>query len=501
MLNKLRNITLVALIVMLFTQCNEEDTGTNVMQLGYGDVAVLSFKLMRNDSVCENLDSVYFVVDLDNSRIYNPDSLPMGTKINNIVIEPTYGDVEKAEVTFRQDNGVDTTFTYTGNASDTINFVNGPVYLTLTSLDKVATRSYLIEINVHKSNPDTYAWTEFAEREMADYFPGDDIDKWGAVERGDTIFTLFKLKNGQNRLLVGYGNGLSSWDDIDLTLPSGADPSTLTATPTAFYMLFNGKLMKSTDRLNDWSDCSMSMTHIYGAQGEKLLGVDLKNGKYYHVTYPQSIVTEVAPGCPVAQTSQLFTYDSKWSDTPMSMFTGGRTASGDYNSASWAFDGEQWQSISLQAMPQRKGFMVVPYFAFKTSTNWIVDERTVLFAFGGLTLDNVADTTSYISYDRGVHWQLAPSNMEIPQKVGALVDSRAFVLNTLMDDESRSAAAWMPVALPPLPRWASVASAPATSRAQKPITEWESPYIYIFDGQNARIWRGIINRLTYKPLQ
>ena len=45
------------------------------------------------------------------------------------------------------------------------------------------------------------------------------------------------------------------------------------------------------------------------------------------------------------------------------------------------------------------------------------------------------------------------------------------------------------------------------SRAVAPITSWDTPYVYMFGGYDAssrlydQLWRGVINRMTFKPLQ
>lgn len=50
------------------------------------------------------------------------------------------------------------------------------------------------------------------------------------------------------------------------------------------------------------------------------------------------------------------------------------------------------------------------------------------------------------------------------------------------------------------------ASMRINSRAIKPVTSWECPYIYLIGGVNEygelnnNIWRGVINRFTFKPL-
>ncbi len=45
------------------------------------------------------------------------------------------------------------------------------------------------------------------------------------------------------------------------------------------------------------------------------------------------------------------------------------------------------------------------------------------------------------------------------------------------------------------------------SRASTAITSWDCPYIYMFGGESANgdintsVWRGVVNRLEFKPLQ
>ncbi|MDE7443730.1 MAG: hypothetical protein K2M65_06190, partial [Muribaculaceae bacterium] len=57
-----------------------------------------------------------------------------------------------------------------------------------------------------------------------------------------------------------------------------------------------------------------------------------------------------------------------------------------------------------------------------------------------------------------------------------------------------------------LPKWFQPVY-PMGSRAVSPIEQWECPYIYVFGGYDAdgklqnTVWRGVINRLSFKPIQ
>ena len=62
-----------AAITLLMAACNEK-SDEEVSTYVYSSVAVRSFTLSANDKVLNNLDSVYFSVDLMNAKIYNADT-------------------------------------------------------------------------------------------------------------------------------------------------------------------------------------------------------------------------------------------------------------------------------------------------------------------------------------------------------------------------------------------------------------------------------------------
>lgn len=490
MLRKL-HILIIALVgALAITSCNSDSDTPSILDFSYGDVAVKSFQLYPNDSALANLDSVFFAIDLNNARIYNPDSLPKGTRLTRIAIKPTFTDVSKAEVRHTLDDGTDTTYTYNASnaETDTLNFENGPVYLELTSLDGKNTMKYRIDILVHKEDPDRFAWSRLGFRQIGTPVT---TGGFGCTERGDSIFTLYTTTSGYG-MTIGSGNGLATWTDMAVTLPEGADPSSLTAADDAFYLLAGRKLWRATDNFSQWTATGVEMDYIYGAAGKEILGNRQESGNWIHVTYPTGVTSPVAAGCPVKGTSQMFTYTTEWSDNAMSMFTGGVAADGSLTGATWAYDGKKWQNVSLTPMEPREGLTIVNYFSSRVSNQWIVTERTLLLAMGGNTADGETATTNYVSYDRGVHWSVAPESLELPDKVKFQAGSRGFTIDCQMTDDQTAIPGWRPLD--------TGVKAPL-QRVSRPVTEWDAPYIYIVDGRSATVWRGAILRYTFKPLQ
>lgn len=461
----------------------------------YTNMAVTGFSLAADDSLLNSLDTVYFAIDLTNGRIFNPDSLPKGTRTNRIVIKPEFSDVSKAEVLCRLYTGVDTTYEYSERQTDTINFEAGPVFLKLTALDGVSTMSYRIDINIHQMDPDLYTWDRFGTMNLG--LNKEEISESKMVERGDSLFLMVAYTDATRgaELFVGSGNGIEKWERYSQTLPADALVTEFVAANDAFYLVADDKLYSCTDfKVGVWTDCSVAMYHIYGAAESMLLGVEKRGNAYFHVTYPATVESPVAENCPVEATSGMLTYVSEWSLHPMSIFTGGRLADGSVSGASWGYDGTSWQQISMAPMQGRTNMAVVPYFTFRVATNWQVTEQSVLFAIGGSAqADATEAATTYISYDRGVHWAPASENVQLPGEIGLLKVAQAYTIGATLGVE--------PQVTVESRLWRSMEMPCRMSRAVTPIIDWTCPYIYIYDPEKATIWRGVINRLTFRPLQ
>ena len=127
------NISLLLIISLIVGACNEDDSEYEYEAYAYSNVSVLSFKLKNNDSVLEDLDTVFFSIDLDNYRIYNPDSLPKGTELKKFVITATFSSVSEAMFYFNDTEGKKDSVDYLTSSTDSINFANGPVTLHVVS--------------------------------------------------------------------------------------------------------------------------------------------------------------------------------------------------------------------------------------------------------------------------------------------------------------------------------------------------------------------------------
>lgn len=496
-------LTLLGVVAILVTACNDD----NEELYAYSDplrnsVMVSAFNLQADDSILTNLDSVFFTIDLDHSLIFNADSLPKGTRVNRLIPVISLPALKKAEITMPSSTGADTVVNYLTNSTDSIDFSRGYVKLYLQSLNEEVECTYTIYVNVHKMNPDSLAWGDAAWATIPSAAP----DGSKAVKIDDKVYIFAKSANGVSRSATDNLTG-NIWATEQVTLPAGARLESLTACGSALYILdSDNALHTSADLGSTWSATGATMSHIYGVFSDKLIGVEPQSdGSYLHVTYPASVTSAVSRDCPVSGTSQTVTYTSEWSTEPMLILVGGRRADGSLTGDCWAFDGNEWAPSSITPMAAIEGAVMVPYFAYSQKSDWTLTKRSILLAMGGRKANGEVNSTVYISYDRGVHWSIAPTSMQLPADIPALYGASALVQSKLIT--SRAAySGWNPLQLKPLAPW-YVPMSTASSRASEPITEWDCPYIYIIGGHKAdgtyseQIYRAVINRLMFKPIQ
>jgi len=462
-------------------------------------VMVKSFRLRENSKVLLYIDSVFFAIDLNNAEIYNPDSLPKGTRIDKLPVSIGLPSVSKAEITMPGSTGADTVVNYLTNSTDSINFTRGSVQLKLVSANGLAERTYTIRVNVHLMSPDSLCWGSVAMSGLPTTLSAPERQK--TVEYGGKAVTFVKNASGCTRA-ISDNPGTGEWDIADVILPQNALVETITASDDAIYLIdSNDMLYMSSDMGDTWEETGKTMCHIYGANGVTLAGVRREaDGAFVHVTYPDGNVSAIPAGCPVSGTSAPLVYETKWSAMKQMVVIGGRTASGELTGEMWAFDGVSWAKISSTGLPAAEGMTLLPYFAFRVATDWVVTESSVMMAFGGIDASNNCVSKVYLSNDRGLHWYEAGQLMQLPEEISPRAYAQALVFKTVFNADSRG---WSDNISLNIPFWYDTVS----SRAVAPVDEWECPYIYLFGGVSAdgilndTVWRGVINRLSFKPLQ
>lgn len=508
MLKKIALLILGVVVVSSIASCNS-DSDYSYQSVQYSSTIVTHFNLKDNKNVLTSLDTVFFSIDLVNARIFNADSLPYGTKINKLPVSITTDRCRVIELTMRLDNGSDTTINYLTNSNDSINFAHGPVKLHVVSYDNQEQRDYLIEVNVHQIIPDSLYWDKMARRDLPSTFTP---KAQKTVKLGDKAYCLTSNGNGSYEIASTADPAAGDWSVSTANFAFTPDVNSLTATSEALYILStDGALYTSANGAN-WSTCHTNSrwTTIVGGYNSTLLGIRQENaGEYYHTTFPTANTPEkkVGEGFPIGELSNTVLIGNKWAEYPQLIMTGGKLADGSLSASTWGYDGRTWARLGSDLPKSTASASLLSFdVAVTDSVTWTVTEMPALLLFGGRDANGINSVT-YISRDMGMTWKQADNLLQLPAYITPRQSAQPLVFESTLRATSRSGRdAWQAIKPTPIPGWWIPADA-ASSRAVAPITQWQCPYIYLFGGYDSNnnlfndIWKGTINRLTFKPLQ
>lgn len=505
MLNKIAISLGIFLTAIGLCSCNSDSTADYGEVKLSTDVSVTAFSLSSNDKVLNNLDSVYFSIDLVNARIFNADSLPKGTDVSKLVVNITTNSASKAELTYRTVSDKDSVVNYLEHATDSINFAKGPVRLHIVAADGTTSRDYQIQVNVHEMEPDSMVWEINRRRDLPTSLAA---TKAKTVKFNDIYYCLTADNNG-NYDLATAAHPAGTWAIRHLSLEFVPDVESLTVTDDAFFMLDSrGNLYTSADA-GQWDSTGEIWHSIVGGYQSQLLGIKDNSGAYYHVTYPVTTEVAVSDRFPVNGNSQLYIYGTKWATHPQAITVGGRNSAGEPLAETWAYDGSQWANISQQRPVAADGMTLYSYYECGTDTvTWQPTKREVLVLFGGEKSDGTLSRTVYISGDLGFRWKKAGDLMQLPAALPSVRHAQAFVSDVEFS-VSRSSSEWQRIPSLKIPFWYRTSSDIATvaSRAVAPIDTWQTPFVYLIGGYDENsalvrsIWAGAINKLIFQPLQ
>ncbi|MCH5222108.1 MAG: hypothetical protein J1F05_07300 [Muribaculaceae bacterium] len=493
----------VVLATVSFVRCNSDYTDVENLS---SNIVVYSFNLTADDNVLENLDTVFFSIDLDRKRIYNADSLPFGTKTDRLI--PVIRLVEtasRATLTVHRADGTDSIYDYLTNSTDSIDFSNGPVTLDVTSPSGAITGSYSIFVNVHQLKTDSLVWNESAKRPLPTTIENPVTQR--TVQTGDGVYCLV-IDDDNSTIAYSQNPGNEDWDIYAIELPTSADVATFSATDTDLYILANGTLYTSADGGKTWNSTGEEWYSIYGGYTNRITGVKKTDDGYVFVEYPTEIEPMPIPeDMPVSDVSVPLSFSFAMSPDPQIIMVGGVLADGSLSNATWAFDGKSWAKISTKSLPEGiKGITVVPFFSFRVNRTFVVTKDSILLAFGGIC-NGELNRTVYVSSNYGMTWNTGGELVQLPEHVPSMAYAQAYVYESILPFED-AADDWIDFETSyRIPANASLLFYPeTTSRATEDIDTWPCPYIYVFGGVSEEgltyntVWRATINRLTFKPI-
>ncbi len=485
MKGKVKYILFFLAAIALFSACKKEETEPTVLS---DSVRVSAFSLAADTAVLDNLNNVFFTIDLENGLIFNADSLPRGTDVSSLAATISFEGASSAIVT--QADG--TTFDYVKSDDTKIDFTS-PVTMEVVSQSGNNSKKYTITVNVHTVDADLLSWGGMSYGSL----PGNGSLQSQKTVQYNGMLYCFMQRDGVYQVATAL-SPKEQWTVTELALNFTPDLTSIRVADNALYMLdAEGTLYSSTDAIT-WTAIGGTYAAILGEWDNCMLLISKENGSYYHDKYPRPegyTPTPISSSFPISGMSEMLIYSSTWMTAPQGMIVGGRLANGSLTGAMWGYDGTTWAILSNN-IPPREGAMLFPYVTFIVDDNWVTTEQTAWFIIGGkngqTTLNDVWITSNY-----GVLWQKAETLMQMP----AYILPRSYASVVICEEPANTTPdQWYRMDEPTIP--AGYRSMPIRTASSEHLI----PYIYMFGGISRdnvvydQIWRGVINRLRFEPI-
>ena len=489
-LRRTSGIFLTVAAALSIASCNSKKEEPEIY-LTPSNVAVTSFVLNADDDVMENLDSVFFSIDLENGVIFNADSLPVGTKIDKLVADIKYSSyITKA--TIKMEDGETRTgeIDYIESPTDSIDFT-GKVVLSISTDDDELSRDYLIKVNVHKEKSDSLMWFNRENEKLPSRLDNPKNQK--SLNFNGTVVSLIEEQDGTYTYSTSTDIYGKVWQKRAVTFPFAPNVRSLCATTSSLIILDKtGAMYESADGLA-WTATGETWSAMLGAYLDTAVGIKTEGGVNVYAQYPMKNlnVSTIDPEFPITGFSNFEILANKWTTSPVGFFVGGECADGSLSDATWAFDGYNWIKLADGGVPNLRGTSLIPYYGFRyTASDWKQTEYPVWMVIGGTLSDGKQNTLVYISYDNGVNWSKGSESLQLPEVIPAMTDCDCLVVQRR--EKANFSDAWK--------------TRSHNIEVDGDFIYWDCPYIYMMGGFSVSgnlyntIWQGVLARLTFTPV-
>ena len=482
-------LAIIAVLAVVVCSCKDnKDKEDEVVYYSSSttDALVTSFRLQNDTKNSIKLDSVYFTIDPVRGKIYNVDSLPVGTDVSHLLTSLSFStSISEAKfyLTYSKSGAVTRdTITYKSTSTDSLNFT-GSARLEVTSYDGTVVRNYEVHVNVHKTQPDTLNWPLSERRDLPG--SGDNVVAQRTVRWSNVVVCLVQNSDGYK---ISLSNDLTgAWSVLDLDADFTPDVNSLATYDEMLCLLDTDGYLHTTHDLHEWTKTDVRWHSIIGGYGTRVLGITTDELPMFD-EYPhrdQFVPEPVPANFPMSGYTQLVTANNQWTVAQQAVMVGGLLADGTVSDKTWGYDGNTWAIISNDenGLPALRDAILVSYQTYSVNTiNYKTTLQDTWLVMGGFKTDGTPNRTTYISNNQGITWTAAASTLQWPSHIPsmgsaqAIIEKREFTANG------------------------------APRRVSRPVTEWDVPYIYLFGGKNAsgellnNVRCGVITRMTYKPV-
>lgn len=451
---------LTGCFLLLSSSCLDSDNDNGDAIEAPKNCLISSFKL-AHDSI-PGLSDVKFTIDQINGLIFNIDSMPYGTVLEEKVICTveylnTYT-VESIEVQQGDDAEL-----VTWNRADSLDF-SKPVKFVITAYDGLTRKSYWAQLNIHQQVPDSMVWSLYA-----DQITGQSMKEQKVITydySGSESYFMYTKSSDANKgyqLFYSLVSDAKNWSELPLSGLPASDVyiSQITEYEGVLYLSSsNGTLYQSTNG-RDWSVVgnTPAVKYLLGSvregqnQPSALTAIIENSGVLTFAAMSKDKVWstgDVVPsGFPISGFDNLHYYNMYHEYL---MVAAGRDKDNKLLNSTWGtMNGKVWAQLTdaeIDNFGKKEGVMLAAY-----------DEK--YFLIGGIDEAGKPSKDIHISIDHGVTWSLIDTMVVLPDSYKA----RGF--SSVQVDKDQ--------------------------------------YMLIFGGKTTRngndldeIWRGRINRLGFK---
>ena len=395
------------------------------------DCQILSFSL-SNDSI-PGLKDVVFTIDQVDGKIFNIDSMPYGTKLDEKVICT----VKLASTVYTcqvMQEAISDTLSY-WNLEDSLDF-SKPVKFVNTLWDGKTTKTYIAQVNIHQVVPDSMVWGVYKEGITDGAVKEEKVVVFGEGS-GESYYMYTQPVNVNEgyRLYRSAVTDGKNWTELSVSgLPAGeVRLSQITAYEDAFYAVTTKGFLYSSADGQTWSlvENAPVIKAILGAidvdddftaagkQPSALSAVIDKNGTlvygYMNEAKEWNEGTLLNEGFPLTGFGNL-SYNSMF--RARLLVVAGRDTDNKLTNTAWATDdGKVWAKLTddeTAPFDKQEGVAVAEY-----------DDK--IFMLSGINEAGKASSDIYLSRDGGVNWSLSDTLVVMPQEFKARGFSSIYV--------------------------------------------------------------------------
>ncbi|MDR1523627.1 MAG: DUF6242 domain-containing protein [Tannerella sp.] len=412
---------LIAGLACLMFSCLDGDE-TEIDDWNLSNAQISSFSL-SNDSIT-GLSNVKFTIDQVNGKIFNKDSMPYGTVIDEKVLCSMEFEVGAAGVLMISQATGDSVY---WTASDSVDF-SSSVMITVYPYNSVSSKIYEAKINIHQVDPDSMAWDLYSG-----LIPGKSFEDMKVIPYNNACY-MYAQEKGISYLYKTDEADLKNWMELALSgFPGKAVISQLTEYEGVLYVRdTEGLLYRSVDG-EAWSQVvnAPSVEALLGfipgnsIGNEPVLSAILNvDGTLRFATMTENLEwrtgNEIPASFPLSGFG-LLNYEVM--HHPYLAVSSGRDGSGRLSNVSWStMNGLSWVPLTNEqsVFPVREGVSLFYY-------------DDLFYIAGGIDESGTALNDLYYSGDRGVSWwqdtiHVMPEDYTARGFSSVVVDKDNFVL-------------------------------------------------------------------------